>query len=318
MTAPSPPCTGRFAPSPTGELHAGSLIAALGSYIAARAVDGRWLVRIDDLDPPRVVPGASASILRTLEQHGLCWDGEPLYQSTRREAHVAALQQLASTGALYYCDCSRRDLARDARRGPLGRVYPGTCRARRLPADSDAATRLRLPRDPLRVQDQGHGTITLVSDHDIGDVVVLRRDGIPAYHLATTVDDAYLGVTEIVRGADLLPAALVQEVIQQALALPTTAWRHLPLLRTTTGAKLSKHNGARALDPEQPVAQLLAAWAVLGQPAPPETPATPAEFLDWAVTAWTPEQVPVDPRDRPRTRRPDRPTAGGSTSCSAH
>ncbi len=303
MTHSSAPCTGRFAPSPTGELHAGSLIAALGSFVDARAAGGRWLVRIDDLDPPRTQAGASASILHTLEQHGLWWDEQPLYQSTRREAYAEALRQLERDGALYRCTCSRRDLVRAARRGPLGRIYPGTCRAREVAADAVAATRLRMPPGELRIHDHSHGPITLDADRDVGDVVVLRRDRIPAYHLATTLDDAHLGVTAVVRGVDLLPAALVQRAIQQTLALPATEWRHLPLVRTATGVKLSKQTGAHPLDPERPVAQLLDAWAVLGQAPPVDTPETPEAFLRWAVSAWQPQRIPADPQDRPGADR---------------
>lgn len=286
---------GRFAPSPSGPLHAGSLIAALGSHVAARAAGGRWHLRIDDLDPPRVVAGAADEIRRALEHHGLEWDGPVVWQSQRTERYAAALEQLAGNGAVYHCTCSRRDIARVAGRGPLGRIYPGTCRHRSLPTERAAAVRVALPDGPIALTDAICGHMELDARNAIGDVVVRRRDGLWAYHLATTIDDADLGVTDVVRGADLLPAALVQVALQRLLALPALRWRHLPLARTRGGAKLSKQTGAAALDVQRPVDNLLQAWQALGQPPPPTRPANAAEFHVWAVANWRARAVPAEP-----------------------
>lgn len=286
--------TGRFAPSPTGPLHAGSLIAALGSFVDARAGGGRWLLRIDDLDPQRTVPGTRDDILRTLECHGLHWDGDAVEQSTRGARYVAALDRLAGDDHLYRCICSRREIARTAARGPLGHIYPGTCRNRDIARQRRAAVRLALPPTRLTITDRCLGPVTLRPGHDVGDVVVRRRDGIPAYHLATAIDDADLGVTHVVRGADLLPAALVQSAIVRMLGLPILEWRHLPLARTANGAKLSKQTGASPIDRSRPVASLLAAWAALGQVAPPESPGSVEEFHQWAIPRWNVTRIPAE------------------------
>lgn len=294
MTPTSTTYIGRFAPSPTGALHAGSLIAALASYVDARAQGGQWRLRIDDLDAPRVVPGARGEILRTLEAHGLYWDGPVVEQSARKQRYAEALAKLDKAGDLYACTCSRREIARVAATGPLGRVYPGTCRKRSAAPGGDAALRLALPSQALQLSDDTCGPIALRADIDVGDVVVRRRDGLPAYHVATTVDDADLGITHVVRGADLLPAAVVQTVVQRRLGLPASAWRHLPLARTPDGDKLSKQTGAQPLDATRPIPALLAAWSRLGQMPPPETPTSAADFLEWAIAHWRTECIPAE------------------------
>lgn len=219
---------GRFAPSPTGRLHFGSLIAATGSYLQARSQGGRWLVRIDDLDPPRQQPGASAHILRTLEAYGLHWDGEVVYQSRRTSVYLHALEKLLDTGHAYHCDCSRKDVDARGRIGPFGLVYPGTCRARGLSSGRGRSLRLRTHDRPISFDDalQGHYGQRLESE--VGDFIVRRADGLIAYHLAVVVDDAAQGVTQVARGADLLDSTPRQIHLQQLLGLPTPDYLHLP------------------------------------------------------------------------------------------
>lgn len=286
---------GRFAPSPTGPLHAGSVLAALGSHLEARRAGGRWLLRIDDIDPPREMPGAADRILRQLEALGLEWDGPVVYQSDRTEAYEAGLERLRQDERVYCCSCSRRDLAGKVRHGPLGAVYPGHCRHRHQRDVPDTAVRLRLPPGRLRLRDRIQGEHALDGTTGIGDPVVRRRDGLWAYHLANAVDDAALGVTEIVRGADLLSSALVQVALQQALSLPAPAWCHLPTLVGADSAKLSKQTGALPVDETRPLPALLAAWVHLGQRPLPESPADVAEFHALARAHWRPDAIPRGP-----------------------
>lgn len=284
---------GRFAPSPTGPLHAGSVIAALGSYLEARRAGGRWLLRIDDIDPPREMPGATDRILRQLEALGFEWDGPVIHQSARSEVHDEALERLRRQGRIYCCNCSRRSLVQSAPHGPLGPVYPGTCRDRFPPGTPDTALRLRLPAGRLALTDTIQGEYALDTTSEIGDPIVRRRDGLRTYHLVNAVDDATLGITAVVRGADLLPSALVQIALQQALSLPALEWCHLPILVGTNGEKLSKQTGALPVDEARPLPSLLAAWSHLGQQAFAETPASVAEFHALARTNWRPGAVPA-------------------------
>jgi glutamyl-Q tRNA(Asp) synthetase len=288
---------GRFAPSPTGPLHFGSLIAALGSWLSARAAGGRWHLRIDDLDPDRSSTAMADTIRMQLEAFSLTWDGAVLYQSERAEAYAAALERLQAEGLLYRCTCTRREIGAGARYGPLGAIYAGTCRGGPRHPERDAALRLRFPPGQHTVADRIQGTWSIDAAR-IGDVIVRRRNGVTAYHLATTVDDAFLGVTDIVRGSDLLPAAVIQNELQRRLGLPAPTWAHLPVMMTPDGTdKLSKQTGAPAVDPaHDPVRPLIDAWIFLGQPAPPEVPATPDEFLDWALTRWDERRVPPGER----------------------
>lgn len=286
---------GRFAPSPTGPLHAGSVIAALGSYLEARRAGGRWLLRIDDIDPPREMPGATDRILRQLEALGFEWDGPVIRQSTRGDIHDEALERLRRQGQVYCCSCSRRGLAKSAHHGPLGPVYPGTCRGRLPPDTPDTALRLRLPAGRLALTDTIQGEYALDTVSEIGDPIVHRRDGLRTYHLTNAVDDAALGVTHVVRGADLLPSALIQVALQQALSLPAPEWCHLPVLVGTDGEKLSKQTGALPIDETRPLPSLLAAWSCLGQQAFPDTPVSAAEFHALARAHWRPEAIPAGP-----------------------
>ncbi len=266
---------GRFAPTPSGPLHMGSLVAALGSYLSARAQGGDWLVRIEDLDPPREVPGAADGILRTLDCHGLHWDGEVWYQSRRNEAYAAALEALSDH--LFFCTCTRESL-----RG-TGGVYPGTCHHRRTPPAEPHSIRIRTEGLENRFTDAILGEQHL-DVRDLGsDPIIRRKDGYWGYQLAVVVDDQAQRISEVVRGADLLHMTPVQIWLHRALGRPEPTFRHLPVVRLADGRKLSKQNGAPALDDRAPEPQLREALGHLGF-EPPLLPR--AEMLAWAVERW--------------------------------
>lgn len=272
---------GRFAPTPSGRLHAGSLLAALGSFLSARAQGGRWLLRIEDLDPPREVAGAAQSFVDDLQRLGLHWDGEVLYQSRRGEAYATALAQLRQAGLAFPCACSRQDLA------PSG-IHRGDCV--RVGRAGGHAWRLRVGEGCLQLEDRHQGCFAQDLDTEVGDFVLRRRDGYWAYHLAVVVDDAEQSVSEVVRGADLLDSTPRQMLLQKHLRLPTPAYAHLPVLLDESGAKLSKSQGAtdlRALSPLQALRQALE-W--LGQPVP-EGESCEA-LLARAIRDWDPAGVP--------------------------
>ncbi|HWI80922.1 tRNA glutamyl-Q(34) synthetase GluQRS [Ramlibacter sp.] len=260
---------GRFAPSPTGPLHAGSLVAALASWLDARAHGGRWLVRIEDVDRPRCVAGADQVILRQLAACGLAPDEPPLWQSGRSSRYEAALQRLASEGRAYPCGCSRRDIeqALAARGRPRERhgelVYPGTCRTG-LHGRAARAWRLRVAPGSVHWNDRRLGPQQQDVAAEVGDFVLRRADGMWAYQLAVVVDDAEQGITDVVRGADLTDNTARQIVLQQALALATPRYLHTPLVLGPNGEKLSKQNGAQPLDTADPLAALNGAARVLG------------------------------------------------------
>lgn len=254
------PYRGRFAPSPTGPLHFGSLVAALGSWLMARRADGEWWVRIEDLDPPREVAGAADAQLRTLAGFGLVSDAPVVRQSERHALYRAALDRLLANGQAFACRCSRSDLA--AANG-IHRI----CRDHQ--SRTEAAVRLRVEDGSLVTFDDGlHGGITQDVAADVGDFVLLRADGFWAYQLAVVVDDAEQGITHIVRGADLLDSTPRQILLQRALALPTPAYAHLPLIVDAHGAKLSKSMAALPVDGDDPLPALRLAWRALGQKAP--------------------------------------------------
>ncbi len=279
---------GRFAPTPSGPLHFGSLVAALGSWLDARAQSGEWSLRIEDVDTPRVVPGAADTILRALEAFGLTWDGPVMWQSRRGESYRAALDRLQRAGLLYGCACSRKDLAARARRGVDGPVYPGTCRARGLRAG--LAWRLRVPQRRVLFQDRLLGRVGCDVARECGDFVLRRADGIHTYQLAVVVDDAAQGITHVVRGADLLVSTPRQIVLQQALDVPTPAYLHLPVVLDASGDKLSKQTGAPPLDPLRPLPALRAAarFLGLGDPAGDDV----GDLLAQALARWNPERLP--------------------------
>ncbi len=280
---------GRFAPSPTGPLHQGSLIAALGSYLDARARGGQWLLRIDDLDPPREQPGAAAHILRQLEAHGLEWDGAVVYQSQRVEAYAAALAWLRQRGLAYPCACTRRNLL--AARGQ----YPGTCRAGLPPGTRARAVRVTTATAAdIAYDDAVCGPQHLALADQGGDFIVRRADGPYAYHLAVVVDDAAAGITHVVRGADLLAVTAPQIYLQQCLGVATPRYAHLPLLTNAHGQKLSKQTQAPALEAPAALQNLLAAYRFLGQQLPAALPASVAEFLRFAAARWQLARVTGD------------------------
>lgn len=295
--------TGRFAPSPTGPLHAGSLVAALASWLDARAMNGRWLVRIEDVDTPRCVAGAEAIILEQLSACGLHPDGPVMRQSLRGDAYLAALRQLQQNGHAFACACSRRDIeavwqARGqvhTRHGEL--VYPGTCRLG-LNGKPARAQRLRCTQADGRDLlidwiDRRLGAQTQNLTQTIGDFVLLRADGLWAYQLAVVVDDAAQGVTHVVRGSDICDSTARQIHLQRLLGVPTPQYLHTPLVLAADGQKLSKQNGAQAFDWSQPLDALRAAGATLGIEA---HGTTIADWLASAVQAWSAACVPPTPR----------------------
>jgi glutamyl-Q tRNA(Asp) synthetase len=294
--ASGPRRRGRFAPSPTGPLHFGSLVAALASFCDARADRGDWLVRIEDVDLPRALPGAEREILAALERCGLGWDGPVVRQSERGALYAAALDRLRAQGDVYPCACTRRELES----APIGaggeRVYPGFCRDG-IPADRSGrqarAWRFRVGDERVDWHDRLHGAQTQDLAREVGDFVVARADGLFAYQLAVVVDDAAQGVTDVVRGADLMASTARQILLQRRLGLPTPTYLHVPIAVDAAGAKLSKQTLAAPI-PDDPLRALLAAWRFLGQALPDgrEAPSTVVAFRAWAVSAWDPARLP--------------------------
>jgi glutamyl-Q tRNA(Asp) synthetase len=288
---------GRFAPSPTGPLHFGSLVAALGSYLDARAHAGEWLVRIEDLDPPRATPGAAEEILRTLESLGLRWDGAVLRQSERGDAYRAALAELERKDGTYPCACTRREIGDAAVAGIDGSlVYPGTCR-NGLPSGgatrATRATRVRVDAAVIEFDDAVQGRMRQSLATDVGDFVLRRADGLFAYQLAVVVDDAAQGITAVVRGADLLDSTPRQILLQCLLGLPTPRYVHLPVATTAAGEKLSKQTRAPPIDRARPGAALVAALEFLGQrPERELVDAFPEELLAVAIARWDRTLIP--------------------------
>jgi glutamyl-Q tRNA(Asp) synthetase len=282
---------GRFAPSPTGPLHFGSLVAALASYCDARAAGGEWLVRIEDVDEPRSRAGAESAILDTLTRYGFAWDGPVVRQSERSAEYERALARLCTIGSVYPCACTRRDLEL-APFGATGeRVYPGTCRDGIASDHRHRAQRVRVDATPISFVDRLQGPQRQDLAHDIGDFVVRRADGLFAYQLAVVVDDALQGMTTIVRGADLLASTPRQIFLQQLLGMPTPEYLHVPVALNRAGEKLSKQTHAQSL-PDDPMPPLLAAWRFLDQRAPDVRLHSADTFLAWAVSAWSRAQLP--------------------------
>jgi glutamyl-Q tRNA(Asp) synthetase len=280
---------GRFAPSPTGPLHFGSLIAAAGSYLDARANRGRWLLRIDDIDPPREQPGATGDILHSLEQFGFEWDGPVLLQSTRSEAYRAALGRLRERGLVFCCSCSRKQIAEEG-----DKVYPGTCRERiKAPAGRGYALRLRVDADETGLADLIQGAYVQDLRTEVGDFILQRRDGLYSYHIACSVDDAFQDINHVVRGADLLDSTPRQIHLQRLLGLPTPHYAHLPVATGPNGQKLSKQNLARALDPARREQLLWEALQFLGQQPPRNLWSADLKSIwEWAITNWSLNKIP--------------------------
>lgn len=256
---------GRFAPSPTGPLHFGSLVAALASYLEARAAKGKWLLRMEDLDKARAQPGAADDILRALERLGLEWDAPLLVQSARLERYRAALDELTRRGLAYPCSCTRKELEDSALAIDGARIYPGTCRRGLAAGKAARALRLRTHGAPIGFADAIQGWIEQRVEQEVGDFVLLRADGIVAYQLAVVVDDMDQGVTDVVRGADLLDSSARQIHLQRLLGARTPRYAHVPVALNAAGGKLSKQAGARPLDLSDPQAELARARRFLGQ-----------------------------------------------------
>lgn len=283
---------GRFAPSPTGPLHFGSLVAAVGSFLDARHHIGSWLVRMEDLDRAREVPGAADAILRTLEAFGLHWDESVMFQSARTGAYAEALDHLRSLGLIYPCRCSRSQIAALGRTGAEGPIYPGTCRAGLAPGRSARSLRLLVPPGLVTFVDRIQGRLEQDIAAEVGDFVLRRADRVHAYQLTVVVDDAWQGITNVVRGADLTASTPRQILLQRALGIATPAYAHLPLVLDVRGRKLSKSDTAAPVDPADPLPAALLALRHLGQPVPPEPAADVAELWRWAIPAWDIRRVP--------------------------
>ncbi len=289
----SPKYRGRFAPSPSGPLHFGSLVAALGSYLDARNQDGVWLLRMEDIDPPREKPGAADSILSTLELFGFEWDEPVLYQSTRTDAYQEAAAYLVSSGLAFRCSCSRREIQEFGNKGSEGIIYPGTCRNGH-DISRDART-LRVITDSIEIgfSDLIQGRFRQNLQQDVGDFVVRRADGFFAYQLAVVVDDAFQEITRVVRGSDLLFSTPRQVYLQQLLGLQLPEYAHLPLVMGEDGKKLSKQSLAWPVDTNDHLQTLLKAAQFLGQIPTKENPANLDEFWQWAISEWDGKKVPV-------------------------
>lgn len=277
---------GRFAPTPSGLLHFGSLVAALASYLDARHAGGRWLVRMEDIDPPREAPGAQDAILRTLDTYGLHWDGEVLKQSDRHAAYAAQVEQWLSQGLAYACSCSRSQLATHQGR------YPGTCQNLLKPTAGNAI-RIRVPNLVYRFEDRVQGPFSQHLGQELGDFVIQRRDGLYAYQLAVVLDDALQGITDIVRGADLLDNTPRQLYLQELIGAPAPRYLHIPLLTQPDGHKLGKSYRSEPLPRDQAPELLHRALMALGQqPAPELAKASVSELLTWAIEHWQASAIP--------------------------
>jgi glutamyl-Q tRNA(Asp) synthetase len=274
---------GRFAPTPSGPLHFGSLVAALGSFLDARSQGGEWLLRVEDVDPPRVVPGAADAILRTLEAYGFEWSGPVMWQGNRGEAYQAAVDRLRDAGRVYGCACSRKVLAAGMRRGVDGFVYPGTCRGR--PHREGSALRLLVLDTRVVFEDALLGRVACDVAHECGDFVLRRADGVFAYQLAVVVDDAEQGITHVVRGADLLASTPRQIALQEALGYSAPAYKHLPVALDDAGFKLSKQTRAAPLNDARPLPALFRAAEFLGMILDPV--GSLAEFWTQVGEVWS-------------------------------
>lgn len=281
--------TGRFAPSPTGPLHLGSLLAAIASYLDARSNNGLWLLRIEDLDPPREPAGAADQILRQLEQFNLNWDGAVLYQSTRLDAYAAVLDQLTRDQLCYACTCTRPQIR------AMGKVYNGHCRQQQFGMSdcTDSSIRLKTETGQIRFTDAVQGDNSTEIATDCGDFIIRRKDGLFAYQLAVVVDDEYQGITDIVRGFDLLDSTPRQIYLQRLLQYHTPRYCHLPVITDANGDKLSKQRFATAIAASQALPLTHRVLHLLGQEPPALTEFTnTAELLDWAVAHWDIQAVP--------------------------
>lgn len=284
---------GRFAPSPSGPLHAGSLVAAMASYVHARQHRGAWLLRMEDVDETRTRPGAADDILRTLDSLGFEWDDKVIYQSQRKERYAEVLEHLVDSGQAYPCACSRADVAENGSLGSEGWIYPGSCREG-IPAGKTARViRLRTNDEPVSFQDLIAGAQSQRIESEVGDFVIRRADGYTAYQLAVVVDDGDQGITHVVRGADLLQSTARQIYLQRLLGLPCPEYAHTPLVLDEQGRKLSKQDQAHPVSAKTPLSSLCFAYQFLyGTTEVPELSSV-AEFWQWALEQ--PAAIPVAP-----------------------
>jgi glutamyl-Q tRNA(Asp) synthetase len=286
---------GRFAPSPTGPLHFGSLIAAVGSYCLARREGGQWLLRMEDLDPPRVVPGSADEILSALDKLGLHWDGEIVWQSQRTEAYVEAVERLRGRGLVFDCACTRKEILLSAPHpGEEGPLYPGTCRSGLQPGRKPRALRIEVPQEQVCFRDGVFGPFQQVLSEAVGDFVLRRADGLFAYQLAVVVDDADSHVNQVVRGADLLSSTPRQIFLHACLGNTVPEYIHLPMAMGSNGKKISKRHGVDLLDYASDATRLITqALSFLGQTVPDSLQgAPPAELLSWAIKNFIPKRIP--------------------------
>jgi glutamyl-Q tRNA(Asp) synthetase len=284
---------GRFAPSPTGPLHFGSLIAAVASYLEAKAQQGKWLLRMEDVDKPREMPSAADAILNGLEAFGFEWDGSIVYQSERQEAYAEALITLQNKGLVYPCACSRKEIADSALHGIDGLIYPGTCRNGLVEGRTARAWRIKVEDRKLTFEDAIQGVVSQNLSKDIGDFVLKRADGFYAYQLAVVVDDAEQGITHVLRGADLLDSTPRQIYLQQALNYPMPSYAHVPVAANSRGEKLSKQTLAQALNIEKRALELWDALDFLGQRPPAALQQANLKTLwDWAKAHWSLANIP--------------------------
>lgn len=286
--------TGRFAPTPSGPLHFGSLVTAVASYCQTKSVNGQWLLRMEDLDTPRVVKGSADNILYTLEAFGFEWERDVLYQSQRFEIYQDFLQDLIQQGYVYACDCSRKSLSKDpVHTGPLGTIYPGYCRNKHLDLNS---FKLRLNIESaglIKFNDDHYGPFQLNLCSEAGDIILKRQDGIYAYHLAVVIDDALQKVNDIVRGADLLDATCIHLYLNKLLGFSSADYLHIPLVKNKIGVKLSKQTGAQGLVFEKSAEQLINALNFLGQNTPAELSSyKPTDILQYAISHWDSSKIP--------------------------
>ena len=283
---------GRFAPSPTGNPHLGTLVAAVASYLQARTHKGEWLLRIEDVDTARRVPGADDTMLRTLDKFGFEWDGEVIWQSKRSAFYAQALEQLDAADLVFPCTCSRKLLAQTA--VEQSGMYPGTCRSQKLPFPHDHAVRVRVPDTTINFDDAIIGEYQQALATECGDFIIKRRDGLFAYQLAVVVDDALQGVTEIVRGADLLDSTPRQIFLQQCLNYTRPGYLHLPLMLDHEGRKLSKSEDSAELNPDRPGKSIHAALVHLGQQPPADlVKASTVDVWQWAMENWSISKIPT-------------------------
>ena len=284
---------GRFAPTPSGPLHFGSMVAAVGSYLDAKSHAGSWALRIDDLDPPRVVPGSVDSILRCLEKFQMAWDGDVVFQSARMAAYQAAMDQLRTRGLVYACACSRKEIGDAAGDGPDGPVYPGTCRMGLPPGREARAWRVRTGGTAIEFRDLLQGRMRQDLARELGDFVLFRADRVFAYHLACVVDDSAQGITHVVRGADLLASTPRQIYLQRVLGLPAPAYLHLPIALNAAGEKLSKQTLADPVKPDRAAVILADVLRFLKHSPPDEVCADGISALwRWAMESWKRDRLP--------------------------